>query len=64
MIRFVLTDGSDPDFAALCAELDAQLNELAGGEKTARPTSRSTARTTSAPSCWPMTENSPPAAAG
>lgn len=33
MIRFVLTDGSDPDFAALCAELDAHLNELAGGEE-------------------------------
>lgn len=31
-MRLVCTDGRDGDFAALCAELDASLNQQAGGE--------------------------------
>lgn len=31
-MNFVMTDGCDADFVALCAELDASLNQQAGGE--------------------------------
>ena len=32
-MRFEYTDGKNPDFARLCLELDAFLNEIAGGEE-------------------------------
>ncbi len=32
-MEIVFTDGRDERFAALCAELDAHLNDLVGGEK-------------------------------
>lgn len=32
-MRYIHTDGQDPAFISLCAELDAYLNELAGGEE-------------------------------
>ena len=31
-MRYVVTDGADRDFVALCAQLDASLNQQAGGE--------------------------------
>ena len=32
-IRFLQSDGGNPDFVELCHELDVFLNELVGGEK-------------------------------
>ena len=32
-MRFIYTDGNDPDFIELCRGLDSFLNEIAGGEE-------------------------------